>query len=64
LDREPPRGRSYPAEPYPEDDPDWGPSRDRTYRPERYPADDMDREPPPNRRHPRDDGWSWAEEER
>ncbi|MEW2256431.1 hypothetical protein [Streptomyces sp. NPDC047869] len=64
--REPSRGRTYRPEPYQADDYDREPARGRTYRPEHaddYPADDYDREPPRGRRRPRDDGWSWAEED-
>ncbi|GGZ87254.1 hypothetical protein ACFOOM_24505 [Streptomyces echinoruber] len=46
------------------DDPDWdGPSRGPAYPAEPYPADESGLAPPRGRRRPRDEGWSWAEEE-
>ncbi|MEU2052637.1 hypothetical protein [Streptomyces bungoensis] len=59
--REGTRGRGYP----PADDPDAEPPRGRAHRPEPYPPeDDPGRAPRRGRRRPRDDGWSWAEEDR
>ncbi|MFE3637934.1 hypothetical protein [Streptomyces sp. NPDC059168] len=65
-DREPSPGRAHRPGPYPPDAYDGAPAPGSAYRPDPagdHRTDDHDREPPRGRRRPRDDGWSWAEED-